>query len=318
MLYVVVLNWNQWQFTSACVHSLLKAQSTSMHIIVVDNGSQDDSVAQLTNEFGSQITLIPNGTNLGYAGGNNVGIQYAIDHNASHIMILNNDTVVTENFLQPLLSRLESSPKIGAVAPKIYFMEPANMLWGVGGQINWLLGKAKNLGGRQIDTGQFNHSRQLDYVTGCCFLAHSELFSSIGMFNERFFAYFEDTDWSMRVREQGRELWYEPNSVIYHWGGASGKKKIKGKTGQTSPFLYYLSARNNLWFLRLHAKGLYQPISIFMFLIQYVLFYSAVFILLCRWAKLQHLWRGVMDGFQDVDTDQDTIQNIVATPNSAP
>src|SRR5689334_17668156 len=111
MIYVILLNWNHWQLTAACIHSLWLDPSTQLgpkQIVVVDNGSQDNSVANLRREFGDTIVLLENATNLGYAGGNNVGIRYALAEGATSIMVLNNDTLVKPNFFGPLLERLAS------------------------------------------------------------------------------------------------------------------------------------------------------------------------------------------------------------------
>ncbi|MCC6454910.1 MAG: glycosyltransferase family 2 protein [Caldilineaceae bacterium] len=301
-IFVVVLNWNQWSMTAECVKSLLQLDYPNMHLVIVDNGSTDGSTDKLDDEFGDSVTILANAENLGYAGGNNVGIRYAIAQRATHIMILNNDTIVAPGLFAPLVQRLTSDSRIGVVAPKIYFMEPDKRLWAIGGTINWWLGSAHSLGKGQYDLGQYDLPRQIDYATGCCFLARSEVFAAAGLLDEAFFAYFEDSDWCMRVRECGWQIWYEPKSTLQHWAGASSRRaEVNRREGNTSAFVYYLNSRNNLWFLRRHARGMRLPIGISMFMFRHVLYYSLAFIVIRRWTKLRHLWRGVTDGFRSMN-----------------
>lgn len=298
-LFIIILNWNQWQLTTDCLQSLQQVNHPNLHLVVIDNGSSDDSVARLKACVGHRTTLLCNTENLGFAGGNNVGIQYALSQKAASIMLLNNDTLVAKDFLEPLVNCFYQDPQIGIVTPKIYFMEPSSNIWAAGGFINSWSGKAGSLGRGQQDKGQFDKPGTVDYATGCCLLARAEVFNSAGLLDENFFAYFEDADWCIRVKKLGWLVWYEPRSIIWHWAGASSKSKSSNRDGNTSPFVYYLGIRNNLWFLRRHFSGIRLLTAITLLMFRHVIYYSAAFIALRRWAKLKMLWRGVIDGFRN-------------------
>jgi GT2 family glycosyltransferase len=301
LVYVIVLTWNQYLLTAKCIHSLLDVDYPNLRIIVVDNGSKDDTVMLLTEEFGQKIEILINETNLGYAGGNNVGIRHALQCGAEYIMVLNNDTFVSPDFLKPLLRTLQSNIYIGAVTPKIYFAEQPNMIWAAGGRINFWAGKTGSRGRGSIDIGQFDRSQEVDYTTGCCFLAPRNVFEQIGVFNESYFAYFEDTDWSMRVRKSGLKIWYEPAACIWHVAGGSSEKLANSiRYGHRKPFLIYLLARNNLWFIKSHISGMKKLTALVYFLVSYVAYYSVAYLILRRWEKLRNLWKGIQDGWRSL------------------
>lgn len=295
-LYIIILNWNQWQLTAECIRSLQRVDYDNLHLVVIDNGSIDDSVEKLRDEFGQEIILILTNQNLGYAGGNNIGIQYAIDHAADYVMVLNNDTIVQPDFIFPLLARLQQQKNIGVVTPKIYFLHQPQTIWAVGGKINRWQGHAGSRGRGELDTGQYNHPQPVAYTTGCCFLAYRTVFQQVGGFDEKYFAYFEDTDWSQRVWEKGWEIWYEPTSVIWHVAGGSAEKNNSKSQGTRSAYLIYLLTRNNLWFIQSHIKGITHLTALITFFIKHVLFYSIAYLLLFRFAKLKSMWKGVYDG----------------------
>ncbi len=299
VIYVVVVTWNQYALTAACVRSLLLVNYPNLHILIVDNASQDDTTEKLCQEFKSGIEILTNARNLGYAGGNNVGIKHALQHSADYVMILNNDTVVDPDCITPLLVRLSGSERAGAVTPKIYFMDQPATIWAAGGRINPWIGKAGSRGRGEDDTGQLDQPETVDYTTGCCFLAPRTIFEQAGPFDKRYFAYFEDLDWSLRVRSLGLDIWYEPASHVWHVAGASSANTAPERTGTRSPFIIYLLARNNLWFIRTHLTGIKKLSALSYFLLCYVPVYTAAYVILRRWQKLRGLSDGVRDGLTE-------------------
>lgn len=297
--YVVLVNWSQYDYTSACVRSLLEFSHPGLRILVVDNGSTDQSPSRLAADFGEKIDILCNQENLGFSGGNNVGIRHALAQGADFILLLNNDTIVAPDFLSPMLQRLDADRRVGAVTAKIYYVHEPNVLWAAGGTLNPWLGRAQNRGCGERDCGQYEVSQAVDYVTGCCILARREAFENVGLLDERYFAYFEDADWCLRVREAGFTCWYEPNSHIWHWAGAASKRQQSmTQTGSTDARIYYLVTRNNLWFLRDHVSRKILPIAIVSLFVRHMLFYTGAFVALRRWAKLGALWRGWGDGWK--------------------
>ncbi len=293
-IYVIILNWNGWQDTLRCLHSLQNV-TTPYQLILVDNGSTDDSISELRAAF-PHLPIIGTGTNLGFAGGNNVGITHALAKGAEYILLLNNDTVVAPTFLQPLLDVMESNKKIAATNPKIYFLDETNRIWAAGGQMQLWRGKVGNRGRGQTDQGQFDLPEAISFGTGCCLLMRSQAIEQIGLLNDAYFAYYEDADWAMRAQRQGYQILYVPDSKIWHAVGSASKTQTKVGKNVQSPFVHYLAARNQLWFIKANTNGWQRLTALTAYLIQRILFYSMAFIALGRLNKLKALWAGFKDG----------------------
>lgn len=236
LVYIILVNWNGKAVTLACLDSLAKVTYKNLMTIVVDNASSDDSV-QAIQEAHSDVVVLAQKTNLRFAGGNNVGMKYAFEHGehgAELICLLNNDTTVDKDFLTHLVSRLQSDTTIGMVAPKIYYDGEPHRIWFAGGQISMWTGTMKHTGIREVDTGQYDTSKEIDYATGCCILTKKEVVEKVGMLDESYFMYTEDADWSMRVRRAGYSIMYEPKAKVWHrlsvsTGGHLSFFKIKNK-----------------------------------------------------------------------------------------
>ena len=212
-------------------------------------------------------------------------------------MLLNNDTIITKNFLNPLLATLNSSPEIGAVQPKILFHDRPNRIWNAGGRIIPFNTSAKTIGYNQVDSSKFNNCMDIDWITGCCFLLKSTIITDAGLLNDKFFAYYEDVDWSLRIRNLNIRLVYNPAAKIYHKVGASSKSKIKTEEGYLSPTAHFLNIRNHIFITRLHAKGINMLTShIFLFL--KIICYLFYFILRGRKKKFKKSLEGFLEGYK--------------------
>lgn len=259
VVFIVVLNWNDAQDTLQCLQSLSqlkKPTSAKIRIVVVDNGSTDVSVTQLGKVSG--ITLIKNTTNLGYAGGNNTGIDYALAHKADYIWILNPDLRVDPNCLTAFLSFRESHPQAQVLTPKIYFSpgfeyhtdryskkDLGKVVWFAGGRINWSQVLGEHLGLDQVDYGQFKTPIQTEFATGASIFAAAQVFQSLKGFDRRYFLYLEDADFSLRARKEGFEIWYVPQATMWHKNASSSQ--VGGNLHD------YYFARNRLLFGMSHA-----------------------------------------------------------------
>lgn len=294
-IHIIILNWNGWQDTIPCLHSLQNV-TTPHQILLIDNGSTDDSIQQIQAAF-PHTPILSTNTNLGFAGGNNLGISHALTNGADYILLLNNDTIVDPDFLTPLLAAMENNPTIAAANPKIYFLNQPSRIWAAGGQINLWLAQAGNRGRGETDQGQFNTPGSIDFATGCCLFMRRQAIERIGPLNDAYFAYYEDADWAIRARQQGYQIQYVPESKIWHAVG-SASKHTTNQQGTQSPFVHYLSARNHLWFIRAYTSGWQRPIALIAYFIQRILFYTFIFIILRRWQKLTALWRGFKDGLR--------------------
>ncbi len=241
---IIILNWKKPQYTLACLRSLEAVTYPNFDVIVLDNGSADNSVELLQNALPNlkyRAELIDNKRNLGFADGNNVGIRRAIEQGRDYVLLLNDDTEVDPGFIEPLVERAESDAQIGIVGPKIYYFDEPKQIWSAGGVFD-KAGWTHQLGVNQPDTAEFNQARSLDYVTGCAMLVKRAVIEKVGVLDGRFFAYYEETDWCARAAKAGFKVWYEPQSKLWH--------KISLKARDLSPLYVYLMTRNRLLFLR--------------------------------------------------------------------
>jgi GT2 family glycosyltransferase len=243
---VVVLNWNGAQDTLRCLESLQKVAYRRCDVLVVDNGSSDDSVGLLRRAF-PDVELIETGDNLGYAGGNNVGIERALARGADYIVLLNNDTVVDPGFLDTLVEVAGRYPKAAFLGPKILYLDRPDILWFGGGRIDWSNGPS-HIDHDTKDVLADTTAREVDYITGCCLMVRASAITAIGVMDPRFFLLFEESDWCVRARERGWQSVYVPHARILHAVSQSFG-------GPGSPTYRYYFARNELLFYSKHLRG---------------------------------------------------------------
>lgn len=239
---VVILNYNNWQDTQVCLESVSKTKDTP-HIIVVDNASTNDSVKELRARF-PQLDLIVSKRNLGYSGGNNLGIKKALRMGAKVIHLLNNDTEVDKNLFYRAYRYTSGKNRLSG--GKIYYAKgfeyhpkqrgKGNVLWYAGGQLDWSTATAKHAGVDEVDQGQYDKPRDVNFVTGCYMAVPRRIFNRIGMLDESFFLYLEDADFTLRAISAGYEARYNPNLILYHRNG--------GSTGAGSGLVDYYLTRN--------------------------------------------------------------------------
>ncbi len=215
LVYIIVLTWNGKSDTLECLTSLQRLTYSNARILVVDNGSTDGTVEAINERF-PNVELIVNHANLRFAGGNNVGIRHAFEHGTEYVLLLNNDTVVDGGFLTQLVRAAEKEKTIGMVGPKIHYYHDRRRIWFAGGKIEWWKGWVSHIGIRELDHGQHDAMKEVGYLTGCCILAKRELVEKVGMLDESYYIYGEDTDWCVRAARGGYKLIYVPSSVIWH------------------------------------------------------------------------------------------------------
>src|SRR5262245_58739115 len=178
---IIGLTWNGRDLTLDCLRSLEAVATPGVRVLVVDNASGDGTTTAIKERYGERVDLLVNDANLGYAAGNNAGIRSALDQGARFILLLNNDTTVAPNFVDHLLSPFRESADIGVTAPKIFFAKPPNRIWYAGGEVALWKGTARHIGIREVDAGQYDRPRDIDYASGCCLLARREVFEKVGM-----------------------------------------------------------------------------------------------------------------------------------------
>lgn len=230
---IIILNWNNWQDTIECLESLAQIDYPNYQIIVVDNGSTDDSAARIRERFPT-IQLLETGKNLGFSGGVNLGITQAGKRDL--ILLLNNDTLVAKNFLTELVKTICSNETIGLAGGKIYYYEETDResfrqrqpykIWSAGGGISKLTKRTFHFGDKKIDQGQFDHQREVDFLTGCCLLIKWQVIETIGLLDPDYFMYYEDVDFCLRAKEHGYKIIYSPRAIVWHKVRQVAKKQF--------------------------------------------------------------------------------------------
>jgi len=231
---VIVLTRNGRDLTLDCLRSLEAVATPNVRFLVVDNASTDGTASAVRERYGPRVDVIENGANLGFAAGNNTGIRKALADGASLILLLNNDTIVDPSFLDEMTRALLSSPDVGIVGPKIYFAQAPDQIWFAGGEISMWRGTARHIGIREIDRGQYDVERDVDYVSGCALLARRDVFERAGLLDPAYRAYFEDADLCMRAARAGSRVRYVPAAKVWHrisasTGGQLSRRKAMRK-----------------------------------------------------------------------------------------
>lgn len=249
---VVLLNWNNYPDTHACLASLAAATYPDLAVVVADNGSKDGSGERLAAEF-PQHTHVPTGANLGFARGCNVGIRAALaDPAVRYVLLLNNDAQVTSGFLEPLVAAAEADPQVGAVSGKVRMH--GDRIWYAGGQVDRVRGGVRARGLGEVDRGQYDRPGETRFVTGALMLIPRRVIEAVGPLPEEYFFGFEEYDYSLLLVRRGYTLRYEPAGVVEHKGD--------GSHSNWDPKYLYNSYRNKLILQRkyLPLAGLTFPV----------------------------------------------------------
>ncbi|HEB01512.1 MAG TPA: glycosyltransferase family 2 protein [Candidatus Portnoybacteria bacterium] len=238
---IIILNWNNWPDTLKCLESIKKINYPNYQVILVDNGSEEKIEVE-----NPKLKVIYNEENLGFTGGNNIGIKEALDRQTDYILLLNNDTIVEPDFLKELVKVGESDSRFGILGPQIYFFNQPQKIWFAGGKLNWLKTKGTHLDLGKVESGHpAPKPKIVDYITGCCLLVKSEVVKKIGLMDEKYFLYYEDTDWNLKAQKAGYLSVLVPQSKIWHKASQSAKEG-------SANYIYYHS-RNGLLLAKNHG-----------------------------------------------------------------
>ena len=291
-LAIILVNWNQYELTNSCVKSILNCSYKNFKIILVDNCSKDKSVTKLKKDF-PNVHFIQNNSNLGFTGANNKGIQYAKSEDYEYIMLLNNDTEVDENFIEPLLNRLNSEKELGAVQPLILNFQNKKTVWNFGGRFNKFFGIPVTLN-KNIELNSLQNESLTEWISGCCFVFRSSLVDLIGYLDDDYFVYYEDADYSLKIKNTGYNLGIVNESIIYHHEGKSWIQK-KSWEGLVSPYTHYLNIRNHIYFIKKHNSD-FNIIGVWIYQFFKIFSYLLYFTIKLRFVKLKMVYKGLIDG----------------------
>jgi GT2 family glycosyltransferase len=286
---IIIINWNGWQDTIECLNSVLKINYPHFDLIVVDNGSQDDSIEKL-EEYSSELrlnssgfVLIKKSKNYGFALGNNIGINYAMENlNPDYILLLNNDTVVDTYFLDQLVKTGEENPKNGIIGPVVYYYHQKHKISIYGGNLNLYTGLTSY---PHLDTHDSGIQSEIDYISGCCLLIKKSAIEKVGLLKSNYFLYYEDVEWCYRVKKHDYRIIYQPAAKIFH----KESPTAKNPTG-----VYYLT-RNRWWFMKEYTNTIQYSIF-FVLSLLYFLYHS---LRLMKSRELSYaLYNGMRDGIR--------------------
>ena len=274
---IVIVNWNGWQDTLECLRSVLAASYPCLEIVVLENGSSNDSWNQLV-EFceqaavyhrviscdaqgaldaannhqsecsqGKTIHLIRSRKNLGFCGGNNLGMKYGVERGCDYLVVLNNDTVCDPGFIGPLVETASGGKQAGLVGGLIAYWNEPDTVWWAGGTFDRFLETRRVGDGCPVTQYLGGGVRETDWVSGCLMLIPAAVYQQVGGFDESFFIWSEEWDQSLRVRAAGYRLYIDPRSKVYH--------KVGRSLGVMKPLSYYYGTRNRLLLKQKHLPG---------------------------------------------------------------
>ena len=254
LIYILVLNWNGWRDTLPCLDSLQRLDYTAARVLVIDNGSTDESLERLEAACSANgrcpVELLPLSVNLGFAGGMNRGIEYALAHGAEYVFLLNNDTIATPDVLNRLVAVAQSHQEAGLIGCDVRTLG-ANESGGyarVG--FDWLRGITRTWNVPPGGDEASDEAVVVDVIIGCAVLVRRSLIERIGLMDERYFLYFEDIDWSLRALRAGYSCLLARGAVVRHGVGAS----TRGRGKRPRWTFYYYHTRNNILFMRMYGS----------------------------------------------------------------
>jgi GT2 family glycosyltransferase len=282
---VILLHLNTERHTRQCLDSLRKVTHRPLEVILIDNGSTDGSGQRIRDDY-PEVIVVRNEENVGFSGGNNVGMRLALERGAEYLCLLNNDTVVDPGFVEPLLAG--AAPSVAVQSCKIYFLAKPDTFWYAGGILDVGRALSSHRGMFETDRGQYDEAGETGFATGCMMFMPRAVVEKIGLLDDRFFAYFEDADWCLRARAAGYRVVYTPAAKIWH--------DVSTTTRIDSPVYLYLTMRNKILFLRAHssAAGIVAQVPYLVY------FYGRQLIRLAfkhrDLRKVTALWWGISDG----------------------
>lgn len=288
MVAIVLVNYNGFDDTIACISSLSECSYKDYIIIVVDNCSTDESVRELKSaQMNYDFVLLKASDNRGFSAGNNIGIRYALEAGADYVLLLNNDTLVEPNFLELLIEGFFVYENCGVTIGKIYYEKWRDTIWYAGGSLSLKTARTSHWRFDERDNNMVESPKTVTFATGCCMCLSRKLIEDIGFLDESYFLYEEDAEYCCRLLLAGYKIVYVPAAVIYH--------KVSSSTGAASPMTQYYTMRNKYIMIRQHFKGM-NKLSAYIYCTAQMLYRC-----LCRGVKFRYYW-AALKAFRNHET----------------
>lgn len=281
----VILNTNRRDDTIACLRSLRQSDYKNHSVIVLDNASTDDSVAAIQDCF-PDVQIIQLAQNRGYAGNNNVGITAAMEQGADWVFVLNEDTTLAPDCLSQLVDAAQQDPRIGVVGPMVYHYDDPRTIQSAGGQLDhhWA---SRHIAQNEPDRGHFDRPRNVDWISGCAILVRRQVVEEVGALDERFFYYWEETEWCLRARRAGWRVVHVPTAKLWHKGVQQDYRP--------GPSVTYYNTRNRFLMMAKHRAPLLVWAAAWVGTLRTLTSWS----IRPRWRTMREhrdaMWQGVLD-----------------------
>jgi GT2 family glycosyltransferase len=289
---ILIINWKKYDLTFQCINSVLKSSFDNFKIILIDNEFQKNKL----NIYSStkRIKIILNKKNEGFAKANNQGINYALKNKYDYILLLNNDTRISKNMIENLIIHSQSN-NLSIIQPLI-LNSKGDKVWNAGGEVNKFFGIFKTKFKERNFKSNLKFNLETDWFTGCCCLFKAQIFRTEGTFDENFFAYYEDVDYSLRLKKKGYKIGLLTNTYLIHHASMSSKSE-KSMQGKLNPYIHYLSIRNHIYLLRKHSNN-FNIFGVFLNQFFKIISYSIYFLIRLRFKKLKMVYKGLIDGIK--------------------
>ncbi len=285
---VILVNYNGRDYNDKCIISVFNSTvGQQLEVVVVDNASTDGSLRELEMRWGTEprVHILPLSQNYGFARANNEGIKWALARGGKYFLLLNNDTEIEADAIEKMLECYEEAEEV--IVPKILYADKPDVLWCAGGIFSGIIKKSVQRGLNKADNGRFDKSCRCDFANGCCILISDKIIGNLGFMDERFFLYYEDTEYSLRAAEKGITVRYCADAKVYH--------KVNGSTkGNEKPDSAYYITRNWLLCNKIHmSSGRFFLFCIYFFLNRTA--WAVIWLAEGRWDMVKAICRGISD-----------------------
>lgn len=292
LVSIITVNYNNATVTAALMASLKTISYRNLEVIVVDNASAEDPGEQVLKEY-ENAKIIYSDKNLGFAGGNNLGIKQAT---GEYLFLVNNDTEFTEGLIEGLLEVFYQHPDAGLVSPKFhYFFNKGTIEYAGYQAVDPVTGRNGMIGCREQDHGQYDQLAVTHYAHGGGMMTSAAAIREVGLMPEVYFLYYEEFDWCEQFKKKGYKVYYQPKSLIYH--------KESMTTGKNSPLKTYYITRNRMLFMRRNVKPFSRALFMGYFILLTIPKNTLHFLIRREGVHMKAFWRGIYWNIKHFKTD---------------